>query len=96
MASGATYILTVGDSLIVLALLFLSVEVVKAARIGRGSITDHVFATMLFIAYLVEFLLLPQAATGIFVILMVIALADLVCGFAVSIRTATRDVSFGD
>ena len=70
-------------------------EVVKAARIGRGSIVDHVFATALFVAFLLEFVLVPQAATGTFLVLTAIALIDLVCGFAVSIRTASRDVSFG-
>ncbi len=95
MASGATFTLSLGVSIILLALLLLAVEVVKAARIGRGSITDHVLATILLMAFLVEFLLVPQAATGTFVILTTIALVDLVCGFAVSIRTATRDVTFG-
>jgi hypothetical protein len=94
MASGATFTLSLSASIILLALFLLSIEVVKAARIGSGSITDHVFATLLLIAFLVEFLLAPQAATGTFVILMAIALVDLVCGFAVSIRTATRDVTF--
>lgn len=96
MASGATLTLTVSAAIIVASLFLLAIEVVKAARIGRGSIADHVLATIIFIAFLVEFLLVPQAATGTFVILMTIALVDLVCGFAVSIRTATRDVSFGD
>jgi hypothetical protein len=94
MASGATFTLSVGQTIVILALFLLAIEVVKAARIGRGSITDHVLATVLFVAFLVEFLLVPQAATGVFVVLTVIALVDLVCGFAVSIRTATRDVSF--
>jgi hypothetical protein len=94
MASGAIFTLSVGSSIVLLALLLLAIEVVKAARIGRGSITDHVLATVLFVAFLVEFLLVPQAATGTFVLLMAIGLVDLVCGFAVSIRTATRDITF--
>jgi hypothetical protein len=94
MASGATFTLSLDVVIVLLALFLLAIEVVKAARIGRGSITDHVLATVLLIAFLVEFLLVPQAATGLFVILTAIALVDLVCGFAVSIRTATRDVSF--
>ncbi len=96
MASGATFTLSVSAALILFSLLLLAVEVIKAARIGRGAITDHVLATVLVIAFLVEFLLVPEAATGTFVVLMAIALVDLVCGFAVSIRTATRDVSFGE
>lgn len=95
MMSGATFTLSASASIILLSVVLLAVEVVKAARIGRGSIADHVLATALFVAFLVEFLLVPQAATGTFFILMTIALVDLVCGFSVSIRTATRDVSFG-
>jgi hypothetical protein len=95
MVSGVTFTLSVGTAVIVFALLLLGVEVVKAARIGSGSIVDHVFATALLVACLLEFVLVPQAATGTFLVLTVIALIDLVCGFAVSIRTASRDVSFG-
>ncbi len=95
LISGATFTLSLGAAIVLAALLFLAIEVVKAARIGRGSITDHVLATVLLVAFIVEFLIFPQAATETFVILMAIALVDLICGFAVSIRTATRDVSFG-
>ena len=42
---------------------------------------------------MVEFLLVPQAATGTFLVLGAIALVDLICGFAVSIRTASRDIT---
>ena len=93
MPSGAPFVLTVATSIILLALVLLGVEVVKAARIGAGSIVDHVLATALFVAALLEFLLIRQAATGTFLVLTVIALIDLICGFAVSIRTAIRDVS---
>jgi hypothetical protein len=92
--SGATFTLSLGAAIVLLGLLFLAIEVVKASRIGRGSITDHVLATVLLVAFIVEFLIFPQAATSTFVILMAIALVDLICGFAVSIRTASRDVSF--
>ena len=93
MPSGAQFVLTVATSIILLALVLLGVEVVKAARIGAGSIVDHILATALFVAALLEFLLIRQAATGTFLVLTVIALIDLICGFAVSIRTAIRDVS---
>jgi hypothetical protein len=93
MPSGATFTLTVATSVILLALVLLGAEVVKAARVGAGSIIDHLLATALFAVCLVEFLLMQQAATGTFLMLTVIALIDLVCGFAVSIRTATRDIS---
>jgi hypothetical protein len=96
MVSGATFTLTVGTSIILLALVLLGAEVVKSTRIGRGSIADHILATVLLIVMLLEFLLVPEAATGTFFVLLAIALVDLVCGFAVSIRTASRDISLGE
>jgi hypothetical protein len=85
--------LTVATAIVLLALVLLGVELVKAARIGAGSIVDHVLATILLLAFVVEFLLVEQAATGTFLVLAMIALVDLVCGFAVSIRSASRDIS---
>ena len=93
MPSGAAFELTVSTTIIVMALVLLAMEVVKAARIGAGSIVDHVLATILLIVFVVEFLLVPEAATGTFLVLTVIALVDLMCGFAVSIRTASRDIT---
>lgn len=95
IVSGATFTLTVSATIIMMALLLLGVEVVKATRLGNASIVDHMLATALFFIMLVEFLLVPQAATSTFAILMFIALVDLVCGFAVSLKTASRDVNIG-
>ncbi len=50
---------------------------------------------LVFIAYLVEFLLVRDAATQTFFILMTIAFLDVIGGFTISIRTAGRDVSIG-
>jgi hypothetical protein len=54
------------------------------------SIMDHVLAMALFIAMLVEFLLVRQAGTSTFFLLMIIALVDVLAGFIVSIRSAQR------
>ena len=86
------FVLTVSTTILLLALVLAAAEVVKAARIGVGSIVDHIFATALFVIALLEFLFVKQAATGTFLLLTLIALIDLVTGFAVSIRTASRDV----
>jgi hypothetical protein len=94
LVSGAPFTLTVSAAIILLALLLLGIEVVKAARSGTTSVIDHVLAVILFVAVLIEFLLVPEAATSTFLILMGIALVDLVCGFAVSLRAASRDVNF--
>jgi len=95
MISGESWIMNMGDLMICVGLLLLFFEILKATRIGANSIVDHLLSTFVFIAFLVEFLLVPGAAHTVFFMLMVIALIDVLAGFAVSIRSATRDVSLG-
>jgi len=54
---------------------------------------DHLLSTFVFVAFLVEFLLVKGAAHSVFFILMVITLVDLLAGFSVTVRSAGRDVS---
>ena len=93
MQSGATWVITLGDSLIALSLVFLFVEVLKATRTSVRSMLDHLLSTVIFIAALVEFLLVPQAATSVFAILLVMALVDVMAGWSVSLRAARRDLT---
>jgi hypothetical protein len=95
MLSGADWTMTLGDVLIVIALGMLFIEILKASRYGRGSLLNHMLSMLVFIGFLVEFLLVRNAATQIFFILMTITLVDVVGGFAVAIRAAGRDVSIG-
>ena len=93
MQSGATWVITLGDTLIALSLVFLFVEVLKATRTSVRSMFDHLLSTVIFIAALVEFLLVPQAATSVFAILLVMALVDVMAGWFVSLRAARRDLT---
>ncbi|MEP3437630.1 MAG: hypothetical protein ABJN75_12730 [Hoeflea sp.] len=95
MMSGAVWTMSMGDLLIVVALALLFVEVLKATRTGPWSVIDHMLSMFVFVAFLVEFLLVRDAATQVFFILMVIAFIDVIAGFSVSIRSAGRDVSIG-
>ena len=95
MVSGAVWTMHLGDVVIVTALAFLFFEVLKATRTGSWSLIDHLLSALVFIAFLVEFLLIAEAATDVFFILMVVAFVDLIAGFSVSIRSAGRDVSIG-
>ncbi|MBG6208915.1 fumarate reductase subunit C [Labrenzia sp. EL_126] len=95
MVSGTTFELLASDLLITLGLFFLFIEILKATRIGTTALLDHMFSVVVFVAYLVEFLVLQQAATSLFFILMVISLIDVIAGFSISITGARRDVSFG-
>jgi len=93
MQSGATWVITLGDTLIALSLLFLFFEVLKATRTSVRSMFDHLLSTVIFIAALVEFLLVPQAATSVFALLLVMALIDVLAGWSVSLRAARRDLT---
>lgn len=95
MMSGGVFTLTLGDVLVVIALLLFFIEIVKATRTTSASVVDHLLSTFVFVAFLVEFLLVRAAAHSVFFILMVIALLDVLAGFSVSLRSAHRDVTFG-
>lgn len=95
MISGAQWSMDLGDTVIVIALVLLFFEVLKSTRTGSWSVVDHMLSAFVFIAFLIEFLLVADAATDIFFVLTVIALVDLVAGFSVSIKSAGRDVSIG-
>lgn len=95
MVSGAQFVMVTGDGVIVVALFLLFIETLKATRTGVIALADHIFSMLVFVAYLVEFLVLRQAATSVFFILLSIALIDVVAGFSVTISGARRDVSFG-
>ncbi len=93
MQSGATWTITMGDALLALSLVFLFFEVLKATRTSARSMFDHMLSTLVFIGALIEFLIVPQAATSVFAILLVMALIDVMAGWSVSMRAARRDLT---
>jgi len=95
MMSGATWTMSLGDLFIVIALIILFLEIFKATRRSSLALIDHLFSMALFVVFLVEFLLVQGAATQIFFILMLISLVDVIAGFTVSIKSASRDVAIG-
>ncbi len=93
MISGADWTMTASEVLVAFAILLLFGEIMKATRIGVRTVVDHGLSLVLFLAMLVEFLLVPQAATGTFFLLLVVSFIDVLGGFAVTLRTAQRDLS---
>ena len=93
MMSGGVWSMTLGDLLILLALALLFVEIVKSTRTSNASLVDHLLSTFVFVAFLIEFLLVRGAAHSLFFTLMVIALVDVLAGFSVSLRAAGRDLN---
>ena len=93
MVSGASWTMSLGDLMVTLGLFLLFFEIIKATRVGSDTIIDHLLSTLVFVGYLMEFLLVARAANSVFFLLMAITFVDVVAGFSVSIRSATRDVN---
>ena len=92
MMSGQDWVLTWEDVLLALSILLLWIEIIKSTRLGMRSVMDHILAMALFIAMLVEFLLVKQAGTSTFFLLMMIALVDVLSGFIIGMRSGRRQV----
>lgn len=93
---GGAWAVTLSDLMILLAMALLFVETLRSANpTHSATITNHIISTGLVIIYIIEFLTVPVAATSLFFVLTIIALFDVVAGFTISIRSASRDVSFG-
>ena len=93
LVSGGDWTMSAGDLLVTLAILLLTGEILKSTRIGIRTVVDHGLSLVLFLAMLIEFLLVKQAASAIFFLLLVISFVDVLGGFAVTLRSAQRDLT---
>jgi hypothetical protein len=74
-------------------ILILFVEIVKATRLGSRSIVDHLLSLILFLVMLGEFMIVRQAATATFLLLLTLSFVDVIGGFSVTIRSSQRDIA---
>jgi hypothetical protein len=96
LVSGHAWNVTFADLLTLVALACLFFETLRSAKPALTStVTNHIVSTVVLIIYIVELIVVPIAATSLFVVLTAIALFDVVAGFTISIRTAQRDITFG-
>jgi hypothetical protein len=93
LASGAAFTLTTGELLLLLGVVALFIEIVKATRSSMASAVDHALSALVFAVYLVEFLLVKVAGTGVFLVLTIMSFLDLIAGFTVTLGTARRDLT---
>jgi hypothetical protein len=94
LLSGHSMDVSMGDVLVVLAVLLLYVEILKSTRLSSKAIVDHVLSTVLFVGMVIEFITVQRAATSTFLILASLSFVDVIGGFTITIRTAQRDVSY--
>lgn len=84
-----------GDLVILLLLMMLFFELLKATYTSSTSLLDHGLSMLVFVACLIEFLMVSQAQTSTFFFLVVATLIDVVAGYTIGIRVARRDLAIG-
>jgi hypothetical protein len=87
---------TTGELLLMLAMLLLYLEAVKAARFGIKGAMDHVLAFLLFVGMAAELVLVPQAATPTLLLLTVLSFVDVITGLSVSRRRKPQEIMVED
>lgn len=95
LLSGGEWSFTWGDLLLLITLILLFIEIVKSTFSSTSTLIDHALSMVVFIALGVEFLVVPQAATSVFFLILVAALIDVVAGYTIGIRVARRDLNIG-
>lgn len=95
LLSGGVWSFTWGDLILLATLGLLFAEIVKATFSSTSTLIDHALSMIVFIAILVEFLIVPQAATSVFFLVLVAALIDVIAGYTIGIRVARRDLNIG-
>lgn len=95
LISGSDFTFTVNHLFLLLGIIALTVEVIKSTSTSTATVIDHGLSLVVFIVFLLEFILVRFAGTPEFLILTLMALADVITGFTVTIFAARRDFAFG-
>lgn len=96
MSQPQPVLLTVSEVFALLGIICLYFEVLKATRTSRDTLIDHVLSVGVLILCIIEFIVVPGAATSSFLILTLLSLVDVITGFTVTFATSRRDINFGD
>lgn len=99
LPSGAEWTPTWGDVVVLLGLFTLYIEILKSTRTSTISIVDHTLSTIIFVAFLVSWMILPWTvgtnSDSTFLYLTVMSFIDVISGFTITIAAARRDFSLG-
>ena len=96
MTSGGAWPVSLGDLFLAAALVVMFIELLKSTNSRNVAIINHSLSMILFVACLVEFLLLKGFSTSVFFLLTMMVLLDVLAGFIVTIVAARRDIDLHD
>ena len=95
MFSGDEWTFTLGDFFILLTLVLLFVEVIKATRTSSREIINHGLSMLTFVVAIVEFITLKGFSTSPFFFIVAMCAFDVVAGYSISIVAAEHDLGLG-
>ncbi len=88
MASGTVWVVSSGDVILLIALLMVFLELLKAARNTREDALSHILSLGLFVLCLIEFLLIPAFASTLFFAITMMTLMNVLAGYMMTSRQA--------
>ena len=91
MASRAAWPVSLGDLFVAGSLVVLFVELLKAANSRHLALVNHSLSIVLFIACLIEFLVLPAFATSTFFLITLMVFLDVLAGFVIAFVAERRE-----
>lgn len=92
LPSGDVWSVSLGDTLVVTALVLLFVELVSASA-RTVSLVNHGLSLIVLLVCVVEFLLVQGCGTPEFLFITLIVAIDVVAGYSISARLARRDLA---
>ncbi len=95
LMSSDVWKITLGDTFVIVSLLILFLEIVKATRTNQVTIINHALSMLVFIVALVEFIVMEGFGNSTFFLIMAMSMLDVIAGFTITISTARRDLGIG-
>jgi hypothetical protein len=95
MFSGDIWHFSLGDFIVLVSLVLLFVEIVKATRTTSREIINHALSMLTFVVALVCFVALKGFSTSTFFLILMMNLFDVVAGYTISIIAAEHDLGLG-
>ena len=96
MISGIKWQFRLGDFIMLIGLVTLSIEIVKSTSTKSTAIANHATSIGIMVVSLILFLAVGNFSTSVFFFLTMMCVLDVLAGVMVSIVAARRDFGVGD
>lgn len=93
--SGDEWKITIGDLLVILGLVLLFIEIVKATRTTRRALINRGLSMVVFVIALIEFITLRGFGTSTFFFILLMCFFDVIAGYTISVIAAEHDLGVG-